>query len=94
MGYKKSIRFWGDRPVRAVWDEQKTKWWFSAIDIVRAINDEENYVKAGNYWRWFKRKLNTENIQLVSITHDFKSIKREGSEGCNKLLVQWQSLGR
>jgi len=91
---KKSIRFFNDREVRAVWDEEYSKWLFSATDIVRAINDVEDYVKAGNYWRWLKRKLNTENIQPVSVTHDFKSIKREGSEGCNKLLAQRQSLGR
>ena len=51
---KKSIRFFNDREVRAVWDEEHNKWWFSATDIVRAINDEEDYVKAGNYWRWLK----------------------------------------
>ena len=46
---KKSIRFFNDREVRAVWDEENSKWWFSATDIVRAINDEEDYVKAGNH---------------------------------------------
>ena len=48
---KKSIRFFNDREVRAVWDDDHNKWWFSATDIVRAINDEDDYVKAGNYWR-------------------------------------------
>jgi len=69
---KKSIRFYKDHEVRAIWDDDQNKWWFSAVDIVGAINDEENYVKAGNYWRWLKKKLGTEGIQLVSVTHDFK----------------------
>lgn len=69
---KMSIRFYNDHEVRAVWDDVNSKWLFSAVDIVRAINDEENYVKAGNYWRWLKKKLNDESIQLVSITHDFR----------------------
>ena len=77
---KKSIRFYNDHEVRAVWDEENSKWWFSATDIVRAINDEENYVKAGNYWRWLKRKLNTDGIQLVSITHDFKFQAPDGKQ--------------
>ena len=38
-----SIRFYKDYKVRAVWDEENSKWWFSATDIVRAINDEEDY---------------------------------------------------
>ena len=51
---KKSIRFFNDHEVRAVWDDENNKWWFSATDIVGAINNEEDYVKAGNYWRWLK----------------------------------------
>ena len=73
---KKPIRFYNDREVRAVWDEEHSKWWFSAIDIVRAINDEPDYVKAGNYWRWLKRKLTDDGVQLVSITHDFKRLEQ------------------
>lgn len=69
---KKSIRFFNDREVRAVWDDERNCWWFSAIDIVRAINDEDDYVKASNYWRWLKRKLSGDGIQVVSGTHDFK----------------------
>lgn len=70
--HKKSIRFFNDCEVRAVWDNENNCWWFSATDIVRAINREPNYVKAGNYWRWLKRKLLKEGVQLVSATHGFK----------------------
>ena len=77
---KKSIRFFNDREVRAVWDEEHSKWWFSATDIVRAINDEEDYVKAGNYWRWLKKKLSGDGIQLVSVTHDFKFQAPDGKQ--------------
>ena len=30
------------------------------------------YTKAGNYWRWLKKKLGATGIQLVSATHEFK----------------------
>ena len=77
---KKSIRFYKDHQVRAIWDEEHSKWWFSAIDIVRAINDEEDYVKAGNYWRWLKKKLYKEGVQLVSVTHEFKFQAPDGKQ--------------
>ena len=77
---KKSIRFFNDREVRAVWDDDHNKWWFSATDIVRAVNDEEDYIKAGNYWRWLKRKLNTDGVQLVSVTHEFKFQAPDGKQ--------------
>ena len=70
--HKKSIRFFNDREVRAVWDEERNCWWFSATDIVRAINNEPDYTKAGNYWRWLKRKLKQKDVELVSATHGFK----------------------
>ena len=72
MGNKKSIRFFNDREVRAVWSDADNKWYFSATDVVRAINNEPDYTKAGNYWRWLKKKLSSNGIQLVSSTHEFK----------------------
>lgn len=77
---KKSIRFFNDREVRAVWDDENNCWWFSATDIVRAINDEPVYTKAGNYWRWLKRKLNQEGVQFVSGTHKLKIVAADGKQ--------------
>ena len=77
---KISIRFYNDREVRAIWDEDNSKWWFSAIDIIRAINEETDYVKAGNYWRWLKKKLTADGVQLVSVTHDFKFEAPDGKK--------------
>ena len=65
--HKKSIRFFNDREVRAVWDEEHAKWWFSATDIVRAINNEDDYTKSRNYWKYLKGKLQKAGFQLVSL---------------------------
>ena len=86
MTSKKSIRFYKDHKVRAVWDEEHSKWWFSATDIVRAINDEEDYVKAGNYWRWLKRKLKVNGIQFVSGTHKLKLTAEDGKNYTSDIL--------
>jgi len=75
---KFSIRFFNDREVRAVWDEETSKWWFSATDIVRAINDEEDYTKARNYWKYLKGKIAKDGIQLVSTTNHFKFMAPDG----------------
>ncbi|MCX4331296.1 MAG: Fic family protein [Muribaculaceae bacterium] len=77
---KKSIRFFNDREVRAVWDDENNCWWFSATDVARAINDEPDYTKAGNYWRWLKRKLKQDGVQLVSPTHGFKFEAPDGKQ--------------
>ena len=72
MNNKKSIRFFNDREVRAVWDDEHSKWYFSATDVVRAINNEPDYTKSRNYWKYLKGKLSKEGIQLVSDTNHFK----------------------
>ena len=77
---KKSIRFFNVREVRAVWDEEYDKWWFSATDIVRAINNEDDYNKCRNYWKYLKGKLTKENIQLVSATNQFKFLAPDGKQ--------------
>ena len=77
---KKSIRFFNDREVRAVWDEENNKWWFSATDIVRAINDEEDYTKCRNYWKYLKGKMAKNGIQLVSVTNHFKFLAPDGKQ--------------
>jgi len=77
---KISIRFFDDREVRASWDEQNSKWWFSVVDVVGILNKEADYTKAGNYWRWLKRKLLKENIQFVSATHRLKLTAADGKK--------------
>ncbi len=77
---KISIRFFNDREVRAVWDEEYSKWWFNVVDIVSILNEQPDYVKSHNYWRWLKRKLKSENNELVSTTHSFKFIAPDGKK--------------
>jgi len=77
---KISIRFFDDREVRAVWDEEKNNWWFSVVDVVGILNQEINYTKAGNYWRWLKRKLIKEKVEFVSGTHRLKLTAADGKK--------------
>lgn len=77
---KISIRFFNDREVRAVWDEENSKWWFNVVDIVSILNEQPDYIKSHNYWRWLKRKLKSENNELVSVTHSFKFIAPDGKK--------------
>lgn len=44
---KITIRFYNDREVRAVWDEDNSKWWFSVLDIVGVLNGQDDYRRTG-----------------------------------------------
>ncbi|HMM59813.1 MAG TPA: cell filamentation protein Fic, partial [Candidatus Rifleibacterium sp.] len=49
-----SIRFFDDREVRAVWDDEKSRWWFSVIDIIGVLRATNDYEKNRNYWKYLK----------------------------------------
>lgn len=39
---------------------------------MRAINNEDDYTKSRNYWKYLKGKLQKAGLQLVSATNQFK----------------------
>ena len=41
------------------------------MDIVGAINEEDDYKKCRNYWKCLKGKMAKDGIQLVSLTNQF-----------------------
>ena len=64
MIVKISIRHYGKHKVRAVWDAQNSKWWFSVLDIVSVLNEQDDAEKTRNYWKYLKSKLKKDNEPL------------------------------
>ena len=83
---KISIRFFDDREVRAVWDEENAKWWFSVLDIVAILTDQNDYAKTRNYWKYLKAKLKKENSQVVSATTQLKLLAPDGKKRMSDML--------
>lgn len=75
---KISIRFFDDREVRAIWDEENSKWWYSVLDIVGVLNAQDDYTKNRNYWKYLKSKLKKSGSQLVSVTNQLKLKAADG----------------
>ncbi len=83
---KISIRFFDDREVRALWDEQNAKWWFSVLDIVAVLTDQNEYTKTRNYWKYLKGKLKKESSELVSATTQLKILAPDGKKRLSDML--------
>lgn len=77
---KISIRFFNDMPVRAVWNDEKSSWFFSVLDVIAVIRNEQSYEKTRNYWKYLKAKLKKENSQLVSVTTQLKLTAKDGKK--------------
>ena len=64
--------------IRRVFDEESETWWFSVIDVVRALTDSAN---ARDYW--FKMKLRVkleEGAELSTICRQLKMTATDGKE--------------
>ena len=68
---KMSIRFFEDVPVRAVWDDESSKWWFCAVDLVEALTKSRN---PRVYWATLKRR----NAELIANCKQLKLKARDG----------------
>lgn len=77
---KISIRFFNDKEVRAVWNEENNKWYFSVLDVIGALRNESDYEKCRNYWKYLKAKLKKENNELVSVTTQLKLTAADGKK--------------
>ena len=83
---KQSIRFYHDHEVRAVWDEERSKWWFSVLDVLGAINGQQDYQKTRNYWKYLKTKLKAENSEVVSATNQLRLTAPDGKKHLTDVL--------
>lgn len=73
MPLKTSIRFFEDIPVRAVWDDETSKWRFCAMDIAEALTKSKN---SRVYWAQLKRR----NPQLITICKQLKLTASDGKK--------------
>jgi cell filamentation protein len=74
---KFSIRFFNDREVRAVWDDENDKWWFSAVDIVSSLSESAD---ARNYWYVLKNRLKKVGSEVLTNCKGLKVIAPDGKK--------------
>ena len=74
---KTSIRFYNAHEVRAIWDEEKNQWFFSAVDIVFAITESPNPRK---YWSVLKTRLKKDGNELTTFCSQLKLTAADGKK--------------
>lgn len=75
MVKKNSIKLFGEEKVRAVWDEEKEKWFFSVVDIVAILTESPN---PQTYWRVLKKRLKDEGNETVTNCNGLKMPAADG----------------
>lgn len=54
------------------------EWWFSVVDVVQALTDQEDDYTARKYWNKLAQRLREEGSELVTFCHQ---LKLEASDG-------------
>lgn len=83
---KISLRIYKDHEVRAIWSDEQERWYFSVLDIIGAINEQNDYAKNRNYWKYLKTKLKNENSEVVSATNQLKLVAPDGKKRLTDVL--------
>ena len=88
---KISIRFYNDHEVRAIWDEEQSKWYFSIVDIVAAITESP---RPRVYWGTLKNRKKDEYGQLYSKCIQLKMVSSDGKRYVMMRVLSKRSFSR
>jgi len=55
-----------DYDIRRVYDEKTETWYFSVVDIIRALLQQPDFQAARNYWKVLKNRLSKEGSESVT----------------------------
>ncbi len=75
MTKKQAIKFFEERKVRTVWDDEQEKWYFSIVDVCAVLTESKD---ATSYWRKLKQRLKTEGNETVTSCHALKLRAADG----------------
>lgn len=77
MNTENSIKLFEDKSVRTIWNDEEEKWYFSVVDIVSILTDND-YQGGRKYWKTLKMRLNKESSQLVTNCYQLKMKANDG----------------
>jgi len=73
------IQLFEDKRIRTAWDEEKEEWYFSVVDVVGVLTDND-YQTARKYWKNLKSRMLKEgaHLQLVTNCYQLKMTAHDG----------------
>jgi len=78
MTNNKQITIFKGKKIRRLWDEKQEKWYFSVIDIISVLTEQDNFKKAQSYWTTLKSRLKREGNESVTKCDKLKLRSADG----------------
>lgn len=73
-----SLAIFETHKIRRIFDEKTEIWYFSVIDIVAALTEQNDFQVARSYWKKIAQRLRDEGSQVVTKCHRLKMIAQDG----------------
>jgi DNA-damage-inducible protein D len=72
----KNIIVFNSKKIRRIWDNEE--WFFSIVDIITILTEQENFLKARKYWNKLSQRLKEEGSEVVTKCHRLKLLAEDG----------------
>ena len=77
---KNQLAIFENFKIRRHFDEKKEMWYFSVVDIIAALTDQNNFQVARSYWKKLAQRLRNEGSQVVTNCHRLKMVAADGKK--------------
>ena len=77
------LQIFENQPIRTAWDEAKEEWYFSIVDVVKALTEQSTPRGASNYWAKLKERLKSEGAS--ELLTNCQQLKLKAADGKRRL---------
>lgn len=77
------LQIFENQPIRTAWDETKEEWYFSIVDVVKALTEQSTPRGASNYWAKLKERLKSEGAS--ELLTNCQQLKLKAADGKRRL---------
>ena len=77
------LQIFENQPIRTAWDEAKEEWYFSVVDVVKALTEQSTPRGASNYWAKLKERLKAEGAS--ELLTNCQQLKLKAADGKRRL---------
>ena len=87
------LQLFENKEIRTAWDEEKEEWYFSVVDVVAVLTNQNTQRGASNYWAKLKQRLKTEGAdQLLTNCQQLKMTAADGKKRLTDVATTEQLL--
>ncbi|MBQ7531070.1 MAG: hypothetical protein IJT12_05135 [Paludibacteraceae bacterium] len=73
------VKAFDDAKIRVAWDDAEEKWYFSVVDVVGVLTEQQTARNASTYWAVLKKRLTEEGAD--ELLTNCKRLKLTASDG-------------